>query len=237
MPITVEILDSSDQSLMEKVFSYFTYVDQKFSTFKTDSEINRINRGEVSEEEYSADMREILLLAEQTKKETNRFFDIRRPQGGMDPSGIVKGWAIHKAAQLLMESGVTDYFIDAGGDIQVSRPGVLGLPWKVGIQNPFNNQEVVKVLNLRNEGLATSGTYNKGSHIYNPKASADLATNIVSFSVVAKNIYEADRFATAAFAMGADGIYFIEKLPGFEAYQIDEKGTATFTSGFNKYTE
>jgi thiamine biosynthesis lipoprotein len=59
--------------------------------------------------------------------------------------------------------------------------------------------------------------------------------DIVSLTVIGPNVYEADRFATAAFAMGKRGIYFIEQLPGFEGYMIDAAARATFTSGFERY--
>jgi thiamine biosynthesis lipoprotein len=83
--------------------------------------------------------------------------------------------------------------------------------------------------------VATSGTYARGRHIYNPKAAEPLTDEIVSLTVVGPDIYEADRFATAAFAMGAAGIQFIEQLDGFEGYQIDRQGQATLTTGFKDY--
>ena len=46
---------------------------------------------------------------------------------------------------------------------------------------------------------------------------------------------DADRYATAAFAMGTTGIEFIEEMDGFEGYQIDATGRATLTSGFKEY--
>lgn len=235
MPVTIEILDSNNQELLENIFDYFMYVDEKFSTYKPDSEISQINRGELHESRYSDDMKRVFSLAEQTKKDTGGFFDIRKPDGKIDPSGIVKGWAINEAAKILRRNESSNFFIDAGGDIQVNRPSSVQDSWKIGIQNPFNNQEIVKVLNLRNEGLATSGTYNKGRHIYNPKNLNDQLDEVVSLSVVGPDIYEADRFATAAFAMGKEGINFIEKTLGLEGYQIDKNGTATFTTGFDKY--
>lgn len=234
MPVTVEILNSTDKNLLEKVFAYFTAVDARFSTYKNGSEISQINRGELQTNQYSAEMKEVLRLAEQTKRETNGYFDIRTPQGPLDPSGLVKGWAIYNAARILTDAGSNNYSVDAGGDIQVSRPDDDHSPWRAGIQNPFNSQEIVKAVGLRHEGLATSGNYNRGAHIYNPKET-EKQTSIVSLSVIGPNIYEADRFATAAFAMDKQGIYFIEKLARFEAYQIDTDGIGTETSGFNKY--
>ena len=103
-------------------------------------------------------------------------------------------------------------------------------------KNPWNANENVKIVYVTTEGVATSGTYIRGEHIYNPKTGA-AANEIVSLTVIGPNIYEADRFATAAFAMGKNAIHFIESLPGFEGYMIDNDKIATMTTGFEKYTE
>lgn len=165
-------------------------------------------------------MREILKLAGQTKDETDGYFDIFQ-NGKMDPSGIVKGWAIHKAARLINESGHKNFSVEAGGDVQTkgnmkNENGKIR-NWKVGIRNPFNVLQIVKVLYLSGEGIATSGTYERGEHIYNPHT-GDSANEIASMSVIAENVYEADRFATAAFAMGGEGINFVERKKGLEGY-------------------
>src|SRR5262249_26902285 len=110
-----------------------------------------------------------------------------------------------------------------------------GQPWRVGIRNPFHMQQIVKVLAVSDRGVATSGTTIRGQHIYNPKTEGPLVSDVVSITVIGPNIYEADRFATAAFAMGEEGICFIERLEGFEGYMIDRRGRATLTSGFERY--
>ena len=100
---------------------------------------------------------------------------------------------------------------------------------------PLDAGSIVKVLSIRDCGIATSGTYVRGEHIYNPTDSDQPITGILSLTVIGPDIYEADRFATAAFAMGPAGINFIEQLPGFEGYMIDPGGMATYTSGFERY--
>lgn len=234
MPVSVEVVDTTaDAGLLEAVFAYFEYVDGKFSTYKDGSEISRINRNEVPLGQASADMQTIFALAEQTKEATDGYFDIQR-DGRYDPSGIVKGWAIRNAAEILREKGCRDYYVDAGGDIQIAGKNAQGENWRVGIQNPFNPQEIVKVLSVSDCGVATSGTYVRGQHIYNPRQSGQLVTDIVSLTVIGPDIYEADRFATAAFAMGPAGIVFIENLDGFEGYMIDQNGQATYTTHFER---
>ena len=105
----------------------------------------------------------------------------------------------------------------------------------MGIENPFKRGEIIKVVELKNAGLATSGTYIRGQHIYNPHKPNQKINDIISLTVVGPNIYEADRFATAAFAMGKDAVNFLETLNGFEAYMIDADGVATMTSSFERY--
>ncbi len=235
MPIAVEIADSSaEKGVFDEVFKYFEYVDGKFSTYKKESEISKINRKEIGENDWSGDMREVFMLSEKTKKETNGFFDIKTPKGEYDPSGLVKGWAIRNAAKIIEKKGLRDFYVEAGGDIQTGGKNGKGEPWRVGIRNPFNKKEIVKVIAVSGEGVATSGIYERGEHIYNPKGSG-APKGIMSITVVGPDVYEADRFATAAFAMGLSGINFIENLSGFEGYMIDESGTATMTSGFGKY--
>jgi thiamine biosynthesis lipoprotein len=234
MPITVEFADeAATWDELERVFAYFSHIDELFSTYKETSEISRINRGELRPVEYSEEVRTILALSEETKWETGGYFDIRR--GGLyDPSGIVKGWAIYNVATMMRERGARNFYIDAGGDIEIAGHKD-GRPWRVGVRNPFNRAENVKVLALSDCGVATSGTAIRGQHIYNPRDPETPLLEIASLTVIGPDVYEADRFATAAFAMGRRGIYFIEQLEGFEGFMIDAQGMATLTSGFERY--
>lgn len=234
MPITVEILDSEFAGCeLDAVFDSFARIDERFSTYKETSEISRINRGELRSDEYSDDMRTVLALCAQTKEETDGYFEIAHG-GLLDPSGLVKGWAIQQAADRLLGNGWRNFYIDAGGDIQVAGTK-NGEPWRTGIRNPFQRHEYVKVLALTDRGVATSGTAIRGQHIYDPHRPGVPLLDVLSLTVIGPNIYEADRFATAAFAMGRSGIQFIERLTGFEGYLIDANARATYTSGFERY--
>lgn len=234
MPITLTLADT-DAARFEEVFTYFMSVDERFSTYKEGSEISRFNRGGTTVVQISPELAEVFTLAEKTKIETRGYFDITRPDGLIDPSGIVKGWAIQKAADLLVSQGVTAFCIEAGGDIATHGTNLDGTPWSVGIKNPFNSYEIVKVIYPKGAGVATSGSYLRGAHIYNPLNITDPLTEVVSITVIAPDVLEADRYATAAFAMGKSGITFIEGLEGFEGYAIDAHGIATMTSGFMRY--
>jgi thiamine biosynthesis lipoprotein len=236
MPITIEIAGGNvAPAHFEQLYSYFEYVEEVFSPFRATSETSRINSGLLRVEDSSEEMRTVVRLAEKTRVETKGHFDVNR-DGVFNPVGIVKGWAVYQASEMLRQAGLWDFYIEAGGDIQLSGRNGSGDYWAVGIRNPFAPDEIVKSLRLSDMGIATSGTYVRGQHIYGPLA-ADGATadEIVSVTVLGPNVYEADRFATAAFAMGKEGISFLERERGLEGYMIDKNGIATMTSGFSAY--
>lgn len=227
--------EEAASSAIAAAFNFFQYVDRKFSPYRENSEISQINRGEIKPENASDDMKEVFALSEQTKNESEGYFNIVNRQGVYDPSGLVKGWAINKASDMIASMGFLGHFVEAGGDIHASGLNHEGKPWKIGIKNPFCERGFVKIASLVDRGIATSGSYIRGDHIYNPKDKAGKIEDIVSLTVIGPNIYEADRFATAAFAMGKKGIQFLERMPGLEGYIIDKKSTATMTSGFSSY--
>ncbi len=235
MPVRVVMVDGGAKAdaAVEAVFDHFRAVDARYSTYKPDSEISRLNAG-LPETEWSDGMKAVLELCEQTKQATHGYFDIER-DGKLDPSGLVKGWAIRDAARLLSERGFQDFYVEAGGDIQPHGRGEHGHRWKFGIRNPFKRSEIVKTVRVSGEGVATSGTYVRGQHVYDPHRPGEALTQVMSLTVIGPDIYEADRFATAAFAMGRAGIRFIDGLDGFEGYMIDADGTATLTRGFERY--
>jgi thiamine biosynthesis lipoprotein len=237
MPVQLEIVDAgATDASYEMVFDYFRTVDEQFSPYKETSEVARINRGELIEGEYSEEMRKVLALCAETTRATNGYFDIRNFDNRIDPSGLVKGWAINNAAALLRSAGLSNFYVEIAGDIQTSGLNDEGNEWSIGIRNPFVEGEIVKVVYPQGKGIATSGTYIRGSHIYNPFLPDDQTSEYVSLTVIGPNVYEADRFATAAFVMGEKGIHFLEGLSGFEAYAIDRNGQAVMTSGFEEYT-
>lgn len=233
MPITVEIVtnDSLAKSSIDEVFSYFREVDNRFSTYKPKSEISQINLG-LSSNQWSSEMIEVMALCNQTKDLTSGYFDINF-KGKIDPSGLVKGWSIYKASQLINQK-YHNYYIEAGGDIELAGLNKSKKPWQIGIRNPLNIKEVVKVVSIDKGGIATSGNYVRGQHIYNP-INQKLIDNPISLTVIGPNIFEADRFATAAFAMGLSGINLIEKTKGLEGFMIDKDMIGTKTTNFERY--
>jgi thiamine biosynthesis lipoprotein len=234
MPVSVHIVDAcAREEDAESVFASLRCVDRVFSTYRRDSETERINRDELSITASSAAMQTVIALCEQTRLETGGYFNARY-RGRFDPSGIVKGYAIRQASELLRQRGFRDFFVEAGGDIQTSGRNDRGEQWRVGIRNPFDVSGLINVVHLSGDAIATSGTYERGEHIYDPVHGRP-ANAVASLSVIAANVYDADRFATAAFAMGERGIFFIEATPGLEGCVIDWDRRAFCTTGFHKY--
>lgn len=132
MPITVEISDSfATDDVLAGVFSYFENIENRFSVFKENSEISKINNGQIKEKDFSAEMKEVFALSEETKKLTDGYFDIKLNNGQYNPSGLVKGWAIYNATKLLKKQGFNNFYVEAGGDIQAFGKNGVGEDWRV----------------------------------------------------------------------------------------------------------
>ena len=143
MPVTLEVVESSVTSaLFDEVFAYFKAIDARFSTFKANSEISRINRGELALAEASEDMKIVFKLCEQMRRNTGGYFNILQ-EGFYDPAGLVKGWAIFNAAEMVRQAGFENFYVEAGGDFQVVGKNSAGQNWRVGIRNPFNLNEII----------------------------------------------------------------------------------------------
>jgi FAD:protein FMN transferase len=193
--------------------------------------VSRINDGRLRIEDADAEVTEVLARCDGYEAATDGFFSAWRG-AVLDPSGYVKGWAIARACAILDARGHRSYFVDAGGDVRTRGESGVGEPWRIGIRHPVERASVVRVVLGRDLAVATSGTYEKGSHIYDPHTGAP-ADELVSLTVVGPSIVEADVQATAAFAMGARAIEYLERLPGYEAYAIGPDLRAAWTSGFD----
>jgi len=233
MPVRVNLADDfAKEKDIEEVFDYFWLIDERFSTYKDGSEISKINKGLLKLNEASEEMKKVLRLCEETKEETKGYFDVEK-NGKIDPSGLVKGYAIWQASLVLEKKGYKNFYVEIAGDGEV-RGLNNGEVWRIGIENPFNRMEIVKVMGLSNKGIATSGNYVRGVHIYDPLSGKGV-DDIASVTVIGDNVYEADRFATAIFAMGERGIVFLENKEGLEGYMVLKNKKAIYTTGFEKF--
>ncbi|MFC2966713.1 FAD:protein FMN transferase [Acidimangrovimonas pyrenivorans] len=235
MPITVEVVGAGAEALIDAAFATFAEVDARFSPYRDDSEVSALNAGRLARRAASAEMAEVLEIAEEMRQASDGYFDIARPEGGIDPSGVVKGWAILKVARQIAATGVEHYYVDAGGDIQTGGRDAEGRDWVIGIRNPFDAGQIIKGVTPRGRGIATSGSYARGAHIYDPHFPGRPIEQVVSLTVIGPDVLAADLYATAGFAMGPEGIHFIEAVPQLEGYAVRADGTAQQTSGFRGF--
>ncbi|HEX6061026.1 MAG TPA: FAD:protein FMN transferase [Candidatus Limnocylindria bacterium] len=229
MPITIDVRDGDRGT--DEAFAELRRIDAIFSPFAPDSAVSRINDGRLRVDDASAEVQDVLARCERHETATGGFFSAWRG-AVLDPSGYVKGWAIERACAILDAHGHRAYFVDAGGDVRTRGESDAGEPWRIGIRHPVERGSVVRVVLGGDLAVATSGTYEKGGHIYDPHTGAP-ADELVSLTVVGPSIVEADVQATAAFAMGARAIDYLEDLQGYEAYAIGPDLRATWTSGFD----
>ena len=200
-------------------------VDVRFSPYRETSEICRLDRGELALDDCHPDVRHVLRACDDLRRATDGVFDARghRPDGGLDPSGYVKGWAVDEAADVLVAAGARGFAINAGGDVLVRGEPSPGRPWRVGVRSPDEPARVAAVLAVRDAAVATSGLYERGPHIHDPRSGA-IPGAFASVTVVGPRLAVADAFATAAFAMGRSGPRWVARQPGFGVLAIDAAG-------------
>ena len=234
MPIVLDIRDEdADEAVAEGLFEWLRWVDETFSTYKPDSEISRLNRGELQLDDAHEEVQSVLARCDELRAETNGYFDMRRAPGEpIDPSGLVKGWAVDRAAEILERDGVRNYAVSAGGDMRLRGRAVPDLTWSVGIQHPLDRTVVAKVIETNELAIATSGAYARGDHVWNPHT-GESPVGVLSVTVVGPKLATADAFATAAFAMGpVIGPHWTASLRGYEAMTILADETILATGGF-----
>lgn len=153
-----------------------------------------------------------------------RTITLRRPLT-LDLGAVAKGLAVDTAARELQP--FRDFAIDAGGDLYLGGSNPQGAPWSVGIRHPRRDGELIDSLNVSNQAVCTSGDYERGDHILNPRTGAP-AHAVASATVVAPGAMLADALATAAFVLGPEeGIQLLHRMgvegliftPDLERYQ------------------
>ena len=234
MPIVVDLRDEEvDDAVLERMFDWLRWVDATFSTYRGDSEMSRFNRGELALEDAHPDVRDVLDRCEELRVETRGYFDVRAASRDVvDPSGLVKGWSIDRAAALLDEAGLRNYAVNAGGDMRLRGRAVPELCWRVGIQHPVEHDRVAAVVEAGDLAIATSGAYARGDHVVNPHTRRP-PEGVLSVTVVGPDLGTADAYATAAFAMGRiAGPAWTARLSGYEAMTILADETVLSTSQF-----
>ncbi len=211
IPMSVDIRDDGDHSAaVRAAFDLLHAADKRFSTYSDESEIAAINRGEVMESEYSSDMRDVLALASQYEQSSGGAFTARVPGHGLDLNGIVKGWAVQAATEVLTNSGVGILCFNAGGDIAVHGTPPGQEHWRVAVRSPWTPDAHVAVLAVVAGAVATSGNYERGAHILDGRTGKS-PLHFDSVTVLAESLTVADVLATTVFIMGRAGLSWAQE--------------------------
>ncbi|MEU8813693.1 FAD:protein FMN transferase [Actinoplanes sp. NPDC048796] len=224
--LTPDRPDDELRALIADVCGWLHEVDARFSTYKADSEVCRFRRGEITHADLSPDMRHVLDACADLWRDTDGYFDAYAT-GPLDPSGYVKGWSVEVASARLLAKGSTSHYINAGGDIRMRGHHPDGGPWRVGIRHPWEAGKLSWVLALTDGAVATSGTYERGDHVINPRTGRP-AQGLRSVTVVGPDLARADAYATAALAMGEPGTTWLAKQAanGYDSAVVTDDGRA-----------
>jgi thiamine biosynthesis lipoprotein len=250
--ISLDIRDEIGEPVVDACVSWFQRVDDLFSTWRAGTEIMRIGEGSLAITEASTEVVEVLARCERMRIESNGAFDVAfgaRPEvpkrvgvAPIDPSGFVKGWAVAHAASMLHAAGASCFTIGAGGDVVAcGRPDDSPAGWRVGIQHPWQRDKVAAVVAVTDGAVATSGRYERGNHVFDPRTGRAVE-GLASVTVVGEDLATADAYATAVMVLGPDsGLRWLtsragyEGRTGYEGLAIRDDHTVVSTPGFARY--
>jgi len=161
-----------------------------------------------------------------------RSVRLLRPGMEIDLGGLAKGYVVDRITALLIERGVESALVNAGGDIYClgERPG--GGEWRIGVEHPRKDGQVLEVLRLRDRAVASSGDYQncfirsrkRYSHIIDPRTGRPADSAVAETTVLAPNCLVADALATAVFVLGAgEGMELLNDDPEVEGIVVTEE--------------
>ena len=240
MPVSVQVRGPAAEGsvvrgAVQALFAELRAVDERFSTYKPGSEISRIGGGTLALGDAAAEVREVAALCDEARRRTGGAFDawLRDAAGRprFDPTGLVKGWAVERAARHLAALDDHDFCLNAAGDVRVGCSSTDAPAWRVGIEDPVTADLIAAIVELRSGAVATSGTARRGAHIIDPASGAP-ALALRSVTVAGPSLTWADVYATAAFVRGEEAIPFLEGVEGYEGLVIDGDGGKRSTSGW-----
>lgn len=214
--VSIDVRDPVAEKGLVEAFAWLRHVDERFSPYRADSEVSRLDRDELGANGPSREMREILDLCFRLWMDTEGAFDARAA-GHFDASGVVKGWAIEGAVRILESFGARDLCVNAGGDVAVRGEPEPGRAWRVGIRHPTDPARLSTVLQLRGRAaVATSAAYERWGHVVEPRSRRPVVRP-GSATVTGPDLALADGYATALWVDGAEGIHWLHRLSEYNA--------------------
>jgi thiamine biosynthesis lipoprotein len=220
-----------DPRVIDDVVSWLHWVDTTFSTYQPDSQISRLGRGELTVADCAPEVGDILDRCERLRRDTDGYFSAFA-HGVLDPSGVVKGWAIEQASDRLRRAGSTSHCVNGGGDVQCAGDAGPGQPWRVGIAHPLRPGDLAAVVVGSDLAVATSGTAERGEHVIDPHTSRP-PDALASLTLVGRHLTDVDAYATAAFAMGSAARDWVDRTSGIEGLGVTLDGATWRTDGFH----
>lgn len=196
--------------------------DAVFSLWKSESPMSRLRRGELAIADAPSEMAAVLERCLMARDRSAGWFDPWAMPGGLDPTGLVKGWAARQAIDVLVAAGVAGAMVNAGGDVATAGSPTPGEPWRIGVTDPSDRSQILCVVTSPG-AVATSGTYERGAHIIDPFLKLR-RSRWRSATVMGPEPDLADAFATGLCAAGAAGGTFVAEATGYSAIVVDELG-------------
>ncbi|GAA4037108.1 FAD:protein FMN transferase [Allokutzneria multivorans] len=241
MPVSVHLrgapVGDGMPAAVADVFAELREVDRLFSTYRPDSQISLLGKGELELGDCDPAIAEVLELSDKARAATDGWFDVLLPEADgtyrLDPSGLVKGWAVERAAARLGKRWAGDYYVNAGGDISLCARGERA--WRIGVEGG-SADTLVGVLPLYGGGIATSGNAHRGGHLVRPDTGAP-AAELGSVTVVGPSLMWADVLATAAFVRGVGALEWLQTQDGYDAVVVGLDGTVECTTGIRSVVE
>ena len=231
--------DLDTSKAIEEAVAVLHEADNIFSLYKSESPLSKLARGETSVAQCPEVVSDVWDLCEKWNIETEGWFSAFTTERTFDPSGLVKTWAANLAAEQLEQRGITDFAMNAGGDIRLSKNITPGFAMRIGISTPVTiaskEAGLLTVVDLNESdfrAVATSGTAERGVHIWNPKTNS-WANQVAQVTVVSEDLVSADVWATALFAAGDQGLALAEKH-GVQALFVANNGELSSTKGFTE---
>ncbi|MBO0813198.1 MAG: FAD:protein FMN transferase [Microlunatus sp.] len=235
MPISVAIrggLAGSPEAedAWNAVVAELQEVDRVFSTYRPDSYVSRLARAEIALEDCPAEVAEVIEIGTEAARRSGGAFSIMLPTADgprLDPSGVVKGWAVERAARFLAALDKTDFCLSAGGDM-VCRTATAESPaWRIGIEDPRDPDRVIAVVPVTTGAVATSGAARRGEHIVDARTGR-APTGVGSVTVITESLTRADIDATSAYAHGQNAVDWLSGQSGLLALVVlPDGGTIT----------
>jgi thiamine biosynthesis lipoprotein len=219
-------------SVLVEVERIFAEYDKRFSLYRPSSELSRIASAELAMMDASEELRDAYALALSWRESTRNAFNPHRPDGVIDLSGVVKALAMQAAADVLRRADLSNFCLNVGGDIVAGGESAEGLPWSVGIVDPLDRSGLLTSISLApgREGCATSGSAERGDHIWR---TAESSGEFVQATVVADDIVTADVLATAIISGGPGILDLVTARWPVDVMTVDLAGAIRMTPGMS----